>query len=145
MKTTIAKPVETKRAWYILDAKDKTLGRIATVIADKLRGKNKVIFAPHADYGDFVIVINADKVRLTGKKLSDKLYYTHSGYLGHLKQETAGKLLTRKPTKVLELAVRGMLPKNRLRNKFMEKLKLYAGETHPHEAQQPQTLEIIKL
>lgn len=142
MKTTIKKITEVERQWYILDAKDKTLGRIATVIADKIRGKDKPIFSPHADYGDFVIVINADKVRLSGKKMSDKIYYTHSGYLGHLKEEKAENLLVRKPTRVLELAVSGMLPKNKLRAKFMEKLKLYAGESHPHEAQQPKNLEL---
>ncbi len=142
MKTTIVKNTEIERNWYLIDAKDKTLGRMATVIADKLRGKGKPIFSPHQDCGDFVIVINANKIKLTGKKMTDKLYYTHSGYHGHLKEEKAENLLVRKPTKVLELAVRGMLPRNRLRDKFMDKLKLFAGETHTHEAQKPKVLEL---
>ena len=141
MTTKVPKKEDIKREWYIVDAKDKVLGRIATVIADKLRGKGKPIFAPHVDCGDFVIVINSEKIKLTGKKLSDKMYYRHSGFPGHLKTEPAEKLLARKPTELLHLAVRGMLPKNKLRDKSMEKLKLYAGEVHPHEAQQPISLK----
>lgn len=142
MKTTIAKAADIEKKWYIIDAKDKVLGRISTVIANKLRGKDKPIFSPHMDCGDFVIVINADKIKLTGNKLSDKKYSRHSGYPGGYKEASASELLVKKPTKALELSVRGMLPRNRLRDKFMDKLKLYAGEEHPHAAQQPETLNI---
>lgn len=142
MKTTIAKIDQIDRKWYIIDAKDKVLGRISTVIANKLRGKDKAIFSPHMDCGDFVIVVNADKIKLTGNKLDGKMYARHSGYPGGFKEESAKDVLAKKPTRLVELSVRGMLPKNRLRSKFMEKLKLYAGEEHPHEAQQPETLNI---
>ncbi|MDA1060889.1 MAG: 50S ribosomal protein L13 [bacterium] len=142
MKTHIPKVDSIDRKWYILDAKDKTLGRISTGIANKLRGKDKAIFTPHMDCGDFVIVINAEKVKLTGKKLTDKMYHRHSGYPSGLKSESAKDVLEKKPTKILELAVSGMLPKNKLRKIFMKKLKLYAGEEHPHEAQNPETLEV---
>lgn len=142
MKTTTPKQSEIKKKWYIIDAKDKVLGRISTVIADKLRGKDKPIFTPHMDCGDFVVVINADKVKLTGKKESDKMYYSHSGFPGGLKEATAAELREKHPTKILELSVSGMLPKNRLRAVFMSKLKVYAGEDHPHEAQQPEKLEV---
>ncbi|MFA6992876.1 MAG: 50S ribosomal protein L13 [Candidatus Gracilibacteria bacterium] len=142
MKTTIAKTQELKRKWYLIDAKDKVLGHLAPIIADKLRGKGKPIFSPHMDCGDFVIVINAEKVKLSGDKIDKKMYYTHSGYMGSLKEEKARDLLKRKPTRVLELAVRGMLPRNKLRNIFMKKLKLYAGETHKNTAQSPELLEV---
>lgn len=142
MTTTIVKKSDLNPKWYIVDAKDKILGKIATRIADTLRGKGKPIFAPHMDCGDFVIVINADKVKLSGKKTDEKLYYTHSGYPGGFKSRPAKEILKTKPTQIIELAVRGMLPRNKLRKGFMQKLKLYAGETHPHEAQQPQPLEI---
>ena len=140
MKTTIVKLATLKRKWYLLDAKDKTLGHIATKIADKLRGKDKPIFAPHMDCGDFVIVINAEKVKLTGKKMEDKLYYRHTGYPGGLITTKAADMLKKKPTKVLELAVLGMLPKNRLRQQIMKKLKLFSGAEHPHVSQQPEVL-----
>ncbi len=142
MKTHIPKKDDIDRKWYILDAKGRTLGRIATGIANKLRGKDKPIFSPHMDCGDFVIVINAEKVKLTGKKMSDKMYYRHSGFPSGLKSASAKEVLEKKPTKVLELAVSGMLPKNKLRKVFMKKLKLYAGEEHPHEAQNPLVLEV---
>ena len=131
-----------QKKWFLIDAKDKIVGRLATTIANKLRGKDKPIFAPHVDCGDFIVVINADKIKLTSQKIDKKMYYTHSGYPSGLKQEKAGKLMERKPTRILELAVRGMLPKNRLRKDFMKKLKLYAGEDHPHEAQAPETIEL---
>ena len=142
MKTFTPKAGKIERKWYIVDAKDQILGKVATMVANKLRGKTKPIFDPHLDCGDFVIVINCDKVKLTGKKLSDKLYYKHSGFQGHLKQIPAGKLLEKKPTKVIELAVTGMLQKNKLRQHIMKKLYLFAGETHPHTAQNPISLEI---
>lgn len=142
MKTTIVKQGDLNPKWYIVDAKDKVLGRMATTIANKLRGKDKASFTPHMDTGDFVIVINAEKVKLTGNKLNAKKYYSHSGFPGGLKEQTAANLLSTKPTKVLELAVSGMLPKNRLRKVFLQKLKIYSGEEHPHGAQQPETLEV---
>ena len=142
MKTTTPKKDEIQRKWYIIDAKDKILGRMSTKIANKLRGKDKPCFAPHMDCGDFVIVVNADKIKLTGAKMTDKMYTRHSGYPGGFREESAEKLLSRKPTRLVELAVSGMLPKNRLRQVFMKKLKIYADETHPHEAQNPETLEI---
>jgi len=142
MKTYIPKNSEINRKWYILDAKNKTLGRIATKIADKLRGKDKPNFTPNMDTGDFVVVINSEKIKLTGEKINQKKYYRHSGYPGALKEKPVKKLLEEKPTNVLERAVKGMLPKNKLRNKFMQKLKLYAGEEHPHEAQKPEKIEV---
>lgn len=142
MKTYTPKIGEIEKKWYIVDAKDKVLGQVATKIADKLRGKGKPIFAPHLDCGDFVVVINAEKVKLTGNKLEGKKYYTHSKYPGGLKEESAGKMLERHPEKVIELAVNGMLPKNKLRKAFMRKLKIFTGESHPHEAQQPIKLEV---
>ncbi len=142
MKTYIPKKEDIKRKWYIIDAKDKVLGRIATKIADKLRGKDKPIFSPHMDSGDFVIIINADKVKLTGNKMEGKLYHRHSGFPGGYKNMNAKELFAKKPTKVMEFAISGMLPKNKLRKVFMEKCKIYAGEKHPHEAQKPETLEV---
>ncbi|MBI5753849.1 50S ribosomal protein L13 [Candidatus Peregrinibacteria bacterium] len=143
MKTTIVKKNDIKRKWYLIDAKDKTLGKISTKIADKLRGKNKPIFSPHMDCGDFVIVINVDKVKLSGKKLSDKLYYRHTGYPGGIIAPSAGQVLASKnPERVVIASVRGMLPKNNLRDEMMKKLKLFAGTEHPHTSQQPEVLEV---
>ncbi|MFA5947376.1 MAG: 50S ribosomal protein L13 [Candidatus Gracilibacteria bacterium] len=142
MKTTLTKIKASEQKWYLIDAKDQILGKIATKASDRLRGKDKACFAPHMDCGDYVVIINAEKVKLTGSKLQKKEYYTHSGYLGHLKTETADKLLARKPEKLLKLAIYGMLPKNRLRRKFMDKLKIYAGEVHTHEAQNPINLAV---
>ncbi len=142
MKTYTPKKQDLQPKWYIIDAKDKVLGRISTVIANKLRGKDQATFTPHMDTGNFVIVLNADKVKLTGKKLDDKMYYRHSGFPGGLKERNARKMLEVHPTKVLELSVSGMLPKNRLRKVFMDKLKVYTDEKHPHEAQKPELLEV---
>lgn len=142
MKTTVVNPKNVERKWYILDAEGQTLGRIATKIADVLRGKDKPTFNPAHDNGDFVIVINADKVKLTGKKMSQKMYYRHSKYAGGLKQETAAELVSRKPTMLVTKAVSGMLPKNKLREVLMDKLKVYTGSEHPHEAQKPTELKI---
>lgn len=142
MKTFIAKPQEVNKKWYIVDAKDKVPGRIATTIANKLRGKDKAIFSPHMDCGDFVIIINAEKIKLTGNKMEDKLYHRHSGYPGGLKSVSASTVLERNPSRIIEFAVRGMLPKNRLRKLFMKKLKIFVGEEHPHAAQSPEVLEV---
>jgi len=142
MKTFVAKEQDVAKKWYVVDAKDKVLGRLATQIAMRLRGKHKPIFTPHADTGDFVVVLNADKVALTGKKWDKKIYYHHTGYIGGLKQITAEKLLEKKPEDLLRFAVKGMLPKNSLGRRQLKKLKIYVGTDHPHEAQQPETLEI---
>lgn len=142
MKTYIPKKDDIQRKWYIIDATDKVPGRMATVIANKLRGKDKPIFSPHMDCGDFVIIINAEKVKLTGNKLDSKLYHRHSGFPGGYKNLSAKEMLEKKPTKVMEFAISGMLPKNKLRKIFMEKCKIYVGEEHPHEAQKPETLEV---
>ena len=131
-----------QREWYIVDADGKILGRMASEIARVLRGKNKVIFAPNADTGDFVIVINAKRVRLSGHKLDDKIYYRHTNYPGGIRSRTAGNLLENKPEDLIHLAVKGMLPKNRLGRKLAAKLKVYAGAEHPHEAQKPKPLAI---
>lgn len=141
-KTHIAKLTEIERKWYIVDAKDKVPGRIATTIANVLRGKNKAIFSPHMDCGDFVIVINAGKIAFTAGKESKKKYYKHSGFPGGLKTIVAKDLMAKKPTEVLKLAIRGMLPTNKLRDVVIKKLKLYADENHPHASQQPITLEV---
>jgi large subunit ribosomal protein L13 len=142
MKTYIAKEQEVDKKWFLIDAKDKVLGRLATQIATRLRGKHKPIFTPHADTGDFVVVVNADKVVLTGRKWTQKQYYHHSGYIGGLKQISAEKLLEKRPEDILKFAVKGMLPKNSLGRRQLKKLKIYAGPDHPHEAQQPDKLEI---
>jgi large subunit ribosomal protein L13 len=142
MKTYVAKEQEVKKNWYLVDAEDKVLGRLATQIAMRLRGKHKPIFTPHADTGDFIVVINAEKVALTGKKWNNKIYYRHSGYIGGLKQISAKKLLEKKPEDVLRFAVKGMLPKNSLGRRQLKKLKIYAGTEHPHQAQQLEALEI---
>ncbi|NLM38464.1 MAG: 50S ribosomal protein L13 [Firmicutes bacterium] len=138
----MAKPSEVTRTWYLIDAKDKTLGRLASQVAAILKGKHKPTYTPHVDAGDHVIIINADKIRLTGKKLQDKKYYRHSGYPGGIKEITAGDLLQRHPERVIKTAVWGMLPHNRLGRKMIKKLKIYAGDQHPHEAQQPVTYEL---
>jgi large subunit ribosomal protein L13 len=142
MKTYSAKPGEIERRWYVVDAEGQNLGRLATRIADQLRGKNKPQFTPHVDTGDFVVVVNAEKIAVTGKKLDEKVYYRHSGYPGGLKQRTLREQLERRPTEVLRLAVKGMLPKNKLAARQLTKLKIYAGPEHPHEAQAPKTLEV---
>jgi large subunit ribosomal protein L13 len=142
MKTFSAKLSDIDRKWYIVDANGKVLGRLASEISMVLRGKRKPIFTPHMDTGDFVIVVNAEKVKLTGNKLKDKKYYSHTGYPGGLKETTAGKLLNEKPERVLISAVRGMLPKNRLGRQLIKKLKIYAGPEHPHSAQNPTVLNV---
>ncbi len=137
MKTLTVKPVDVKRDWYLLDVEGMTLGRAATQIARVLMGKHKPTFSRHVDVGDFVIVVNADKVKLTGRKWQQKVYYRHSGYPGGLKAVTAEKMLAKHPTRLIQFAVSGMLPKNRLRARRMKRLKLYAGAEHPHAAQKP--------
>ena len=141
-KTLSAKPADIKRAWYVVDVKDVVLGRAATQIASLLRGKHKPIFTPHTDTGDFVIVINAEKIHVTGNKRADKRYYRHSGYPGGLKSRTLSEMLERRPEEVIRIAVKGMLPRNRLARKQITKLKIYAGPDHPHAAQMPQPMEI---
>ena len=141
MKTYSAKPGEIERHWYVVDAEAKTLGRLATQIADVLRGKGKVAYTPHVDTGDFVIVVNARKVHVTGQKLDQKLYYKHSGYPGGLHSRTLREQLERRPEEVLRKAVRGMLPKNRLASAQLRKLKIYAGPDHPHAAQNPEPFQ----
>jgi large subunit ribosomal protein L13 len=142
MKTYNAKPGEIERRWYVVDAEGKNLGRLATQIADTLRGKTKPQYTPHVDTGDFVVVVNAEKIAVTGKKLDEKVYYRHSGYPGGLKQRTLREQLERRPTEVLRMAVKGMLPKNRLAARQLTKLKIYAGPEHPHESQAPEPLEV---
>ena len=140
MKTFIANPATIERKWYVVDAEGKTLGRLASEIAKVLRGKNKPIFTPHLDMGDYVIVVNAAKVKVTGKKLSQKIYYHHSGYVGGMKETTLKKMLADKPERVIELAVKGMLPKGPLGRQMYKKLFVYAGPEHKHEAQKPEVL-----
>jgi large subunit ribosomal protein L13 len=142
MKTWNAKPGEIDRLWYVVDAEGKTLGRLATQIADTLRGKGKPEYTPHVDTGDFVVVVNAEKIAVTGNKLDDKIYYRHSGYPGGLKERPLRDELARRPTEVLRKAVKGMLPRNRLARTQITKLKIYAGPEHPHEAQAPKQLEV---
>jgi large subunit ribosomal protein L13 len=141
MKTYSAKPGEVTREWYLVDAEGKTLGRLATQIADTLRGKRKPQYTPHVDTGDFVIVVNAEKIAVTGNKLDQKRYYRHSGYPGGLRSRTLREQLERRPTEVLRVAVKGMLPKNRLARQQITKLKIYAGPEHPHEAQNPRPFD----
>lgn len=141
--TYSAKTSENPGKWCIIDAKGVVLGRLASTVAARLRGKHNPLFTPHADMGDGVIVINAEKIVLTGKKLEEKLYYRHSGYIGGLKVVTAKQLLQKKPEEVVRLAVRGMLPKNRLGRKLFRKLRVYAGDTHIHQAQQPEVIKPI--
>lgn len=142
MSTSVAKKDEVQKDWYVVDLEDKVLGRAATEIARVLRGKHKAIFTPSVDTGDFVIVLNAEKVRLTGNKLSQKKYYRHSGYTGSLKSITAGKLLEKAPEELIRKAVKGMLPKNKLGRQMYRKLKVYCGADHPHQAQQPKELQV---
>ena len=142
MKTFVATPSTAERNWYVVDASGKTLGRLATQIADALRGKRKPEYTPHIDTGDFVIVVNAEKISVTGDKRSAKLYHRHSGYPGGLKTRTLQEMLDRRPEEVLRKAVKGMLPRNRLARMQLKKLKVYAGPEHPHQAQKPETLEI---
>jgi len=141
MKTDVTRPDDIERRWYVVDAEGKVLGRLASEVAKILRGKHKPYFAPHLDTGDYVIVVNASKVRVTGKKLDDKIYYRHSGYPGGLRSTTLAEMLKKRPTRVIRLAVWGMLPHNRLGRAMMGKLKIYEGENHPHQAQSPQPLE----
>jgi len=142
MKTFTAKPATVRRDWYVVDADGKTLGRLATELARRLRGKHKPEFTPHVDTGDYIVVINASKVHVTGNKIADKIYYHHTGYIGNMKSETLGKRLERAPEQVIEEAVKGMLPKNSLGRQMLTKLRIFAGGEHTHQAQQPQALEI---
>ncbi|MGD9001494.1 MAG: 50S ribosomal protein L13, partial [Anaerolineae bacterium] len=137
-RTYVTKPEDIQRNWYVVDASGQTLGRLASEIARIVRGKHKPIYSPAADVGDFVIVINADKVHVTGRKLDQKMYYRHSGYPGGLKEVSLRRMLEEHPTRVIEHAVRGMLPKTRLGQRMIKKLKVYAGSDHPHQAQQPE-------
>jgi large subunit ribosomal protein L13 len=142
MKTWNAKPGAVERHWYVVDAEGQTLGRLATQIADTLRGKRKPEYTPHIDTGDFVIVVNAEKIGVTGQKLDQKMYHRHSGYPGGLRSRTLREQLERRPTEVIRKAVKGMLPRNRLGRAQLGKLKVYAGPEHPHQAQSPQPLEV---
>ena len=138
MSTTLSRPEDVEHAWYVIDAADQTLGRLSTRIAKVLRGKHKATFTPHVDTGDYVVVINAEKIKLTGKKLDQKTYHAYSGYPGGLRTRTARELLATHPERVIQSAIKGMLPKNRLNRQVFKKLKVYAGNEHPHGAQQPQ-------
>ncbi len=142
MKTFMPNPHEVERKWYVVDAEGKTLGRLSSEIAKVLRGKNKPIFTPHEDCGDYVIVVNAEKVAVTGKKLDQKIYYHHSDYVGGMKETTLREMLARHPERVIELAVKGMLPKGPLGRQMRKKLHVYVGPEHKHEAQKPETMEI---
>ncbi|OQC72649.1 MAG: 50S ribosomal protein L13 [Deltaproteobacteria bacterium ADurb.Bin002] len=141
-KTFSAKAGQVKQDWFVVDASGKILGRLASEIALRLRGKHKAIYTPHVDTGDFIVVVNAEKIALTGKKLTDKIYYSYSGYPGGLRETAAGKMLAVKPENLIRIAVAGMLPKNNLGRKMLKKLKVYSGNAHPHEAQCPQTLTV---
>jgi len=142
MKTFSAKPAEVRHDWYLVDADGKILGRLAAEIARRLRGKHKPEYTPHVDTGDYIVVINAEKIRVTGRKLKDKMYYRHTGYIGNLKSESLESLLERAPERALERAVKGMMPRNPLGRKMLKKLKVVRGAEHPHEAQQPRVLEL---
>ena len=142
MKTTTVKPGEFQRDWYLVDAEGKTLGRLATRIADQLRGKGKPSYTPHVDCGDFVVVVNAEKIAVTGNKLEQKRYWRHSGYPGGIRSRTLAEQLERRPEEVIRKAVKGMLPRNRLARQQLRKLKVYAGPDHPHAAQKPEPLEV---
>ncbi len=142
LKTYNAKKGEIDRKWYLVDASGVVLGKLATEIAKIIRGKNKPIFTPNVDCGDYVVVINAEKIKVSGKKLQDKKYYRHSGYIGNMKTETLGEKLKRKPEEVIRIAVKGMLPHNKLNRAVIKKLKVYKGSKHPHEAQKPEKLDI---
>jgi len=142
MKTFVAKPSNIERNWLVVDAKDQRLGRLATRIADNLRGKTKPTYTPHIDTGDFVVVVNAARIAVTGRKMENKIYYRHTGYPGGLKQRTLAEMMDKKPEEVIRLAVKGMLPKNRLGRAQLRKLKIYAGPEHPHEAQNPEEMNL---
>lgn len=142
MKTLSAKPESVKRDWYVVDAAGKTLGRLSSEVASRLRGKHKPEYTPHVDTGDYIVIVNAEKIAVTGKKTSDKMYHRHSGYIGGLKSISFDKLIVKAPEQIIEIAVKGMLPKGPLGREMFKKLKVYAGEVHPHTAQQPQALEI---
>lgn len=142
MKTLSAKPAEVQRDWFVVDAEGKTLGRLATEVAARLRGKHKPSYTPHVDTGDYIIVVNADKVQVTGNKFTDKMYHHHTGFIGNLKSISFDKLQAKAPERIIENAVKGMLPKNPLGRQMYRKLKVYAGPNHDHAAQQPQTLEL---
>ncbi len=142
MKTFVAKEHEIEKKWYLVDAREKVLGRLASEIATVLRGKKKPIFTPHMDAGDYVVVINAEKIILTGNKVEKKIYYHHSGYVGGLKETTAKEMLLKRPENLIKFAVKGMLPKSSLGRRQLTKLKIYAGQDHPHQAQKPEKLEI---
>ena len=142
MKTFSAKPEEVRRDWYLVDATNKTLGRLSTEIAKRLSGKHKPEYTPHVDTGDYIVVINADKIRVTGNKMKDKMYHHHTGYIGNLKTMSLQKLMSQSPERVLQYAVKGMLPRNRLGRKMFSKLRVFAGPDHKHEAQQPIPLEL---
>lgn len=142
MKTVSAKKESVSREWYVVDATDKTLGRLSTAIANRLRGKHKPEYTPHVDTGDYIVVVNAEKIKVTGNKTTDKVYHHHSGYPGGIKSITFDKLIDKAPERVIEKAVKGMMPKNKLSRSMMSKLKIYAGNEHPHSAQQPMPLDI---
>ena len=142
MKTISVRPQDAHHDWYVIDATDQILGRLATQVAHRLRGKHKPEYTPHVDTGDYIVVINAEKIRVTGAKLKDKIYHRHTGYIGNLKSESLEHLLERSPERVLERAVKGMLPRNPLGRQMFKKLKVVRGTDHPHQAQQPQSLEI---
>jgi large subunit ribosomal protein L13 len=142
MKTFSAKPAEVKRDWFVVDATNRTLGRLATEVARRLRGKHKAEYTPHVDTGDYIVIINAEKIRVTGNKMKDKMYHHHTGYVGNLKSISLEKLLDKAPTRVIETAVKGMLPKNPLGRAMFRKLKVYAGPEHEHSAQQPKELQL---
>jgi len=142
MKTYSARSQDIRRHWHLVDADGKTLGRLATEVARRLRGKHKPEYTPHVDTGDYVVIVNAEKIRVTGSKMSDKMYHHHTGYIGNLKSISLEKLLQRKPEKVLQQAIKGMMPKGPLGRAMLGKLKIYAGAEHPHAAQQPQTLDL---
>jgi large subunit ribosomal protein L13 len=142
MKTLSAKPESVKRDWYTIDASGKTLGRLSTLIASRLRGKHKPEFTPHVDTGDYIVVVNAEKVQVTGNKTKDKMYHRHTGYIGGLKSISFDKLIDSAPERVIQIAVKGMLPRGPLGRAMFKKLKIYAGTEHPHTAQQPQPLEL---
>lgn len=142
MKTFSAKPQDIRREWHLVDATDKTLGRLATELAHRLRGKHKPIYTPHMDTGDHIVVVNAEKIKVTGKKLDDKYYHRHTGYIGNLKSVSLGRLLETHPERAIQTAVKGMLPRNPLGRAMFKKLHVYAGAEHPHAAQQPEPLEL---
>ncbi len=144
MKTFVAKPDTIKRAWYVVDATDKTLGRLASLVAQRLRGKHKAEYTPHIDTGDFMVVINADKIKVTGNKANDKMYYHHTEFPGGIKSINFAKLIVKNPAEVIERAVKGMLPGGALGHEMLRKLRVYRGGTHNHEAQQPQLLDIAE-